>query len=246
MPSVNDLSPDDREAFERDLAERYEANRSILRLLTAEHTGAWVTAGYVVLSLLGLLHEVMVLRRFGINFVEYAQLADFLLAAIRDPFVVLASVIPGAVVYYFYVWLGRWTSSRNPAKFLEARRKNPRMSDPRLMAGLQLLTGVVWATSFQMIYAKVVSGRIQRGEGARVAISVSNAGVPARPFPTDSALIIAVTSGYVFAYFPTHFETRVIPTDNVAYLGRRRVPTRRVPTLEPGWETPAAPAPTAP
>lgn len=244
MPTVNDLSPEDREALEREIAERHAADRGILRLLVAEHTGAWVTAGYVVLSLLGLLHEAMLLRRFGINFVEYAQLADFLLAAIRDPFVVLASVIPGAVVYYFYVWLGKWTMSRNPAKFLEGRRKNPRLSDPRMMAGLQLLTGVVWAISFQMIYANVVSGRIRRGEGARVAISVSNAGVPARPFPTDSALIIAVTSGYVFAYFPTHFETRVIPTDNLAYLGRRRVPPRRVPKLAPGWET--TPAPSAP
>jgi hypothetical protein len=149
----------------------------------AEHTGAWITAGYVVLSLLGLLHQAMVLRRFGVNFVEYAQLADFLLAAIRDPFVVLASAIPGVLVYGFYVWFGQWTSHRNPAKFLEGRRKNPRMTDPRFLAALQLLTGVVWAISFQIIYANVVSGRIRRGEGARVAISLSNAGIPPRPLP---------------------------------------------------------------
>jgi hypothetical protein len=216
----------------------FGAERGLLRLLMAEHTGAWITAGYVVLSLLGLLHQAMVLRRFGINFVEYAQLADFLLAAIRDPFVVLASAIPGALVYSFYVWFGQWTSHRNPGKFLEGRRKNPRMTDPRFLAALQLLTGV-GAISFQIVYAKC-AGRIRRGEGARVAISLSNAGIPPRPFPTDSALIITVTSGYVFAYFPTNYETRVIPSDNLAYLGRRRVPQRRIPTLVPGWRAPAA------
>ena len=114
------------------------------------------------------------------------------------------------------------------------------MTDPRFLAALQLLTGVVWAISFQIVYANVVSGRIRRGEGARVAISLSNAGIPPRPFPTDSALIITVTSGYVFAYFPTNYETRVIPSDNLAYLGRRRVPQRRIPTLVPGWRAPAA------
>lgn len=235
MPSRADLSPEEREEFDRDLAERAEADRAVVRLIAAEHTGAWLTVGYVALSILGLVHQAMVLRRFGINVVEYAQLSDFLLAAIRDPFVVLASAVPGVAVYLFYSWYGSWSARRNPLTFLEGRRKHPRISHPRSMAALQLMTGLVWATSVQMAYANVVSGAIRRGEGSRVAVSVANAGVPERPFPTDSALVIAVTSGYLFLYFPTHFETRVIPIDNVAYIGRRRVPTRR-PTLTPGWE----------
>jgi len=229
------LTPDEQEEFAREMTARSEADRAVLGVFTAEHTGAWVTLGYAVLSLLGLIHQVMVLARFGINFAEYAQVTDFLLGAIRDPFVVGASVVPGALIYVAYQRYGNWSFTRDPAKYLESRRKNPRLTSPPFMAGMQLTVGIVWATAFQMMYANAVSSRIRRGEGAKVAISISNAGNPARPFPTDSALVISVTSGYLFAYFPTAYETRVIPTGNVAYVGRRRVP-RRLPTLVPGWE----------
>ena len=242
MAKGRELTPEEAEEFAREMTERSEADRAVLRVFTAEHTGAWVTVGYVVLSLLGLVHQVMVLARFGINFAEYAQVSDFLLGAIRDPFVVASSVVPGVLIYIAYQRFGDWSYGRDPAKFLESRRKYPRLSNPRAMAAMQLLLGVVWATAFQMMYANVVSARIRRGEGTRVAISVSNAGSPARPFPTDSALIISVTSGYLFAYFPTAYETRVIPTGNVAYIGRRRVP-RKPRALAPGWNTAPAAAP---
>lgn len=234
MANRRPLTPDEEAEFAREMAARSEADRAVLRIFTAEHTGAWVTLGYVVLSLLGLIHQVMVLARFGINFAEYAQVTDFLLGAIRDPFVVAASVIPGALIYLAYQRFGDWSFARNPAKVLESRRKNPRLTNPLVMAGMQLTVGITWAITFQLMYANVVSSRIRRGEGAKVAISVSNAGTPARPFPTDSALIISVTSEYLFAYFPTAYETRVIPAGNLAYIGRRRVP-RTLPALSPGW-----------
>ncbi|MBK7833794.1 MAG: hypothetical protein IPJ56_15880 [Gemmatimonadetes bacterium] len=206
----------------------------------AEHTGAWITAGYVVLSLLGLLHQAMVLRRFGVNYVEYAQLADFLLAAIRDPFVVLASVIPGALVYGFYVWFGQWTSHRNPGQVPRGAPQEPAHDRPALPGG-------VAAANRRRVGDLVPDRLCQRRVGAYPAWRGGARGDlpvqcrhPPRPFPTDSALIITVTSGYVFAYFPTNYETRVIPSDNLAYLGRRRVPQRRIPTLVPGWRAPAA------
>ncbi|MBK8058252.1 MAG: hypothetical protein IPK33_10335 [Gemmatimonadetes bacterium] len=166
----------------------------------------------------------MVLRRFGINFVEYAQLADFLLAAIRDPFVVLASAIPPGAGLRFLRLARPVDLATQPGQVPRGRRKNPRMTDPRFLGGV----------------AAVDRRRVGDRSRSSMPTSLSNAGIPPRPFPTDSVLIITVTSGYVFAYFPTNYETRVIPSDNLAYLGRRRVPQRRIPTLVPGWRAPAA------
>ncbi len=229
------------EEIARDWEAYEEVHRSTARLFVSERAGAWITVTYLGLSLLGMIHNAMVLGRFGLNFVEFAAPSDFLLAALRDPFVVLASLIPAVGIFVVFKWSARWSMRRSPEKYLRQRRKYPIFTSPRGIAILHLGAAALWAVSFEMRYAGRVADSLRRGEGTKVAVSVSNAGVPPRAFPADSALLITVTSGYVFLYFPAHFEARAIPVENLAYLGRRRAP-RVPPILVPGWGADSAPA----
>ncbi len=228
----------------RELEIHAALRQSARRLIASEHVGAWVTVTYLVLSLLGMIHEAMILARFGLNYIEFAAPSDFLLATVRDPLVILASFVPAAIIFAGLQYLDRRSLKKNPTKYFSYRRRNAVLGNPQFKFGLQLTVAFLWAISFQLQYANRVSAGIRRGAGTKVALSLSNAGIPARPFPADSALLLSVTSNYVFLYFPAQFETRVIPAGNVAYLGRRRIP-KVLPTLEAGWtDPPAAPVTT--
>ena len=56
--------------------------RSVLR----EHPALLVSALYIGSSVIGMLYAWAYLRLFGINVFNYAQISDFLLASLKEPF----------------------------------------------------------------------------------------------------------------------------------------------------------------
>lgn len=61
-------------------------NSGWLRSLLERHPALLVSALYVVASTIGMLFSWAFLREFGINVFEYAQIGDFLLASLKEPF----------------------------------------------------------------------------------------------------------------------------------------------------------------
>ena len=68
-----------------------------IRKLFKDHPALIVSALYVSSSVIGMFHAWVYLREFGINVFNYAQISDFLLASLKEPFtwglVVLAVVL---------------------------------------------------------------------------------------------------------------------------------------------------------
>ena len=66
--------------------------RSVLR----EHPALLVSALYISASVIGMFYSWVFLRRFGINVFNYAQISDFLIASLKEPFtwaLVVAAVL---------------------------------------------------------------------------------------------------------------------------------------------------------
>ena len=51
-----------------------------------EHPALLVSAFYLAASFIGMFYSWAYLRRFGINVFNYAQISDFLLASLKEPF----------------------------------------------------------------------------------------------------------------------------------------------------------------
>jgi hypothetical protein len=49
------------------------------------HPGAWVPGLYLLASTIGTLDSWSYFRRFGVNVFLYSDVADFLLASLREP-----------------------------------------------------------------------------------------------------------------------------------------------------------------
>jgi len=63
-----------------------ETLNSRLAAVFREHPALLVSAFYVAASTIGMFYSWAYLRRFGINVFNYAQISDFLLASLKEPF----------------------------------------------------------------------------------------------------------------------------------------------------------------
>ncbi len=75
-----------------------------LKFLLSANLGALTTIGYLVLIGIGMLHEVILFRLFGVNVLEWMGPTDFLLVPMRDPIVLLVALapIPAAWMYWHF------------------------------------------------------------------------------------------------------------------------------------------------
>ena len=81
--------------------------------LLREHPGLLVTIGYLTLSLVGMMFSSSLFKRFGVDFFDYAELADFLMAGVREPRSLLVAA-GGFVVAWGIWWWSRGIGRTSP------------------------------------------------------------------------------------------------------------------------------------
>lgn len=185
-----------------------------------------VSAGYVLLSLLGLWSSYFFYRRFDLSILDYLQISDFLVAGLRDPMYagILAVGILLAVVLGWPDTLRR----RNPVK-VEALRgrhwgwrvlfsKSPLTSWDT--SGMRPLTGLCIAVACFMAIgaARYASGKAadirDHGAGARVSVHLAGDAAPLK----EQARMLGSSSAFVFLWWPQQRRAEAVPISAVKRL----------------------------
>ena len=81
-----------------------------------EHPALILSAMYFVASLIGLVFSWDFLRIFNINVFRYAEISDFLLASLKEPFTWLLAVVAVALVLFDNA-MSRRVEARGPGRF---------------------------------------------------------------------------------------------------------------------------------
>lgn len=194
------------------------------RWFAIEHLGLAITMAYLALAGLGMLHRALVFLRFRINVLDYAEPSDFLMAALRDPLIVLVCVAPIPVVALYYRG-ATWLRGRLPANHVLTGGRRAEEFHRRHRSTLFGITVALWALAASLHYAKRVATDLREGKGRRVQIELLS-GDARLPGDTTTLLLLGTTQKYVFLYNPTRQVSSVIPVSNVAQLwydGRRPV-----------------------
>ena len=202
--------------------------------LRTENLGLGLTLGYLFLTGLGMLHRALVFLRFRINVFDYAEPSDFLLAALRDPVLIIACVAPIPVVaLYFRISyaLQRRSKKSNWWYGGEARRAMAQ----RYRRPVYLFTAALWALAASLHYARSVSQDLRDGKGRRVHVDlIISPGVSASD--TMPQLLLGTTQKYVFLYDPQKQVTSVVPVSNISRL---RIDRRKTVDAGPPLPQPA-------
>ncbi|MEP6999603.1 MAG: hypothetical protein ABI969_03935 [bacterium] len=184
--------------------------------LRTENLGLGLTLGYLFLTALGMLHRALVFVSFRINVFDYAEPSDFLLAALRDPLIILVCLAPiPAVALYFRMSyaLQKRSTKTNWLFGGEARRA----LTERYRRPLYLFTAGLWALAASLHYARSVSQDLRAGKGRRVQVDLI-ASPSAMPADTTPQLLLGTTQKYLFLYDATKQVTTVIPVSNISRL----------------------------
>jgi hypothetical protein len=182
-------------------------------LLAEEHLGLMLTLSYLILTLVGLSYEFWFFKYFRITIVEYVETSDFLLAAVREPLVIVLAVLPLFLIR-LYLRLESWLRQRMPRfERWQHRWESKPYYTPAVRQTLWLLVAVIYAFLFIQLYAERVTDRIKAGQGREVRVELASGAPPPSP-----ALLLGTTAKFVFVYLPAEKQTQIIPIDNVARL----------------------------
>ncbi|MEO7714550.1 MAG: hypothetical protein ABIV10_16675 [Gemmatimonadaceae bacterium] len=191
-----------------------------------EHLGLAITMAYLALAGLGMLHRALVFLRFRINVLDYAEPSDFLMAALRDPLIVLVCIAPIPVLALYYRG-ATWVRNRLPQNHVLTGGRRAQDFQRRHRSTLFAFTVALWALAASLHYAKHVATELREGRGRRVQIELLS-GNARSPGDTTTLLLLGTTQKYVFLYNPARQVSSVIPVSNVAQLWyERRQPAKR-------------------
>jgi hypothetical protein len=184
-----------------------------------EHAGLVGTGLYLAATCIGMLSSWTFYQEFDINVFHYAQVSDFLLAAVRMPLATLAILFAVPVVWLI-VGLDDWLSAR--ARWY--RRIYVTDALWRFARGptAMVLYFVGYAFLFSLFYSDWLSQRMRTGRGTHVSVQLQ-AGAHAGRDLTRSfeATLLGTTGAFVFLYDDATGASTVVPLENLALLAPR-------------------------
>ena len=170
--------------------------RSVLR----EHPALLVSALYVAASVIGMFYSWAFLRRFGINVFNYAQISDFLIASLKEPFT-WALVLAAVLLVASDNAMSRRVERRGSKWF--GWYGSPRYRFINNFAALYIVLAFIY------LFAFFQAEDTHAGEGKVVDVVFADSG------DTSTSLLLGTTGQFVFLFDAESKEVNIHPFENI-------------------------------
>jgi hypothetical protein len=186
------------------LSEESVFPRTGLYQLLREHPAMLVSMIYVLASAIGMLFSWAYLWHFGINFFDYAQIGDFLLASLKEPYTWVVVIL---------VVVGLWFDNRSSLRW--SRKERPRWlrwyGSERYRRS-NYLTGMLLVLFLLPMYAYQQARATYAGRMATVEIRLAERDV------RYQRVILGTTAQYLFTFDPVAREVSIHPAEAVEVI----------------------------
>lgn len=166
---------------------------SWIRRMLVEHPAFLVSGLYLVASLIGLVYSWAFLHAFGINVFRYAEISDFLLASLKEPFTWILAVLAVALVLFDNT-MSRRVQARAPGRLI-------RWYGSERYRQINYLVLVFLVAFFLLTFATVNERNIRDGKAEAVHVFLTDGSPPKR------LIMLGTTAKYVFLF--DHVEERL-------------------------------------
>ena len=187
--------------------------KSIAERMAREHPTLLLTLAYLALTFVGMIHDLWFYFYFKINILDFSETSDFLLAAIRNPLVIILSMLPLAILLGFQrmrdfaAQKSAWYSGHR------TRYANTRWNSVTIRALVCGWFVIVYAIAFTQFYAEREANRIKDGKGRRVSV-LRNDGIASDEQP----ILLGATGKFIFLYFPSRKATEIVTVESTVAL----------------------------
>ena len=177
-----------------------QTQQNFLTATLREHPALLLSFTYVVASAIGMFYSWNYLRRFGIDVFEYAQLSDFLLASLKEPYTWLLSIVVVVGVALDNV-LSRRVGSRTKSRWISW------YGHPRYRY-LNFIIAVMIMALLLDHYATIIAKKTVEGEGQIVEV---------RPTEDEAKtlLLLGTTGQFIFFYDAATRQVTIHPNDSI-------------------------------
>jgi hypothetical protein len=194
-------------------------SKNLVAVAARDHPTLLLTLVYLALTFVGMIHDLWFYFYFRINILDFSETSDFLLAAIRNPLVIVLSILPIAILLGFQKM--RETAIKKSEWYGKHHRKylHTRWNSVFFRLFIYGWFVVVYAIVFTQLYAQREASRIKKGNGRRVSY-IRNDGIRT----DDNPILLGTTAKFLFFYSPTTKTTEIVPIEATTAL---RVDSRR-------------------
>ena len=166
-----------------------------------EHPAMLVSSVYIAASIVGLMFAWAFLMPFGINFFNYAQISDFLLASLKEPLTWVYVALAMLMVLGDNAMSRRW-GRRERARWL-------RWYGTAAYRRLNVYALILIAAVLISAHAWTKAARVKRGGGESVTVQFADGGEPVE------AVLLGTTGLFVFLYDPDAERASVYPHESI-------------------------------
>jgi len=184
--------------------------------LLRHHPALALTLGYLFLTAVGMTYEWMFFSSFNVLIFNFAEPSDFLLVAVREPVLLLFTVISVLVLVRVTnkhsKRLGRAGRYQRIYLWLQAKRWW-RLVERLCYVGLV----IGYFMSLTSTYAGYRAEQVHNGHGNKVRVELVGEG-GAKPGETGGKefLLLGSTSKYLLVYDPATKTTQVLSANNIS------------------------------
>lgn len=175
-----------------------------LKALAKEHPALVLSFVYAIASMIGIVYSWAFLRHFGISVFDYAQISDFLLASLKEPFTWIIA-IASVLVTAFDNSMSRRVEAKKGSRLFRW------YGSPRYRS-VNYLSGIVLVSFFLYFFASYKAGVTLEGEGKWVTVELAESA------HIESGIQIGTTSLFLFLFEPESGKVSVHPHDSLASI----------------------------
>ena len=188
-----------------------------------EHPAIVGTVLYVYVSLLGSTYYWMYLRRFDINFFDFAEANDFLTGAIRNPWILMVG-LAGVGLFALFVKELSERPDLVPSIFRLSKRRHGEHGRSRpvvFFAILLFVTAYIFAPGF--VLASIRAQNTRDGWGSYVRLDLTSQVATLRIRSDGPFMLLGSSHKFFFLWDKSTDQTHVVPSANLASLSICRV-----------------------
>ena len=178
-----------------------DTTESRLYAVFREHPALIASGFYVLASFVGMFWSWAFLRRFGINVFSYAQISDFLLASLKEPFTWVLVVLAFLMVQADNA-NSRRVESRNRSRWF-GWYGSPKY---RLVNNVSV---VALVAVFIFVYATLEAEDVRDGDGEMVDVVFEEGGT------ARTGLMLGTTGQFLFLYDPLTERVDIHPFEGI-------------------------------
>jgi hypothetical protein len=187
----------------------YPAVKSFAR----EHPTMILTLCYVVITAIGTGYSFFFYNEFDINIIKFADLSDFLLAAILEPLsLFIFALILIFILFIFWIdilFRKRFKAYRN---FLEKRLKS-KYTDPIGFLVIIVIFSIIKMQDLAVENANMIKNKAIDTYQVKFSENDSNE-------ESTTLELLGSTSRFVYFYDPINKQSIVISPENISYMSK--------------------------